>query len=784
MPSLTVCVFANQPAARLAAALAPFRAVADEVVVVIDDRVPEPQLEALDGVADSVSVLPFVWPLERNLEHLHSLCSGDWILRLDGDEVPSTALLDVLAGDAWHHGVTHCGVTRRWVADDGVSWIARNPWYPDVQWRLVRNDPGLVSHSTLVHEPARIQGPGRVLVAPLYHLDLVDNDLPTRRAKTRRYFRERPELRTEGGLSMGSYYTPELVVAPRRSEPIPPEDLALVQAARAGIVIRSMTRVTPDPEQAPIDLSPGRSMSVEVTHVDELVYQGTNLEVLVTFTNTGTERIGPSGEAPIRLGAQWMTSTGETLPQEARGDLPGDIAPAGQATVLMRVPVPPAGVNQLRAGALVEGVQWVSWAPGVKITSIEQPTITIVGGYSIHRHLGDDLIVRTLIERLTDACPDARLRLLANDAAPLQERFGVPAVQDATIAHAGNVNAGMRVEASITEILATHRRRRAEGIAGDTNIYDFTDTIRESDVFVIAAAGSLAGRYRNATLLPRLIEAEIAHEARVPIVIASSGFGPFSNLADRRAAQRLFGIAARIFPRDPFSRRGMMELGVPARRIALLPDAATGIEPGPVGEVEHLLASNGIPASQPYLVASVRADDPSDTLALVAESVLTASEALDLPVVLMPHCASVHLDDRPPMNQVMGMLGDRVTVVALDDIPPDVVAADLVRNAVVSVGSRFHNGVLSASGGKPSILICDSEYDLDRARGLGRLAGARILAVSRDTQHLQQRIREIVRQPATPVRTPDPDPATSSILTLALDHWRARPRVAAAVTDR
>lgn len=783
MPSLSVCVFSNQPTARLAAVLAPFRTVADEVVVVIDDRVVEPQLAVLDGIADSVSVLPFLWPLERNLEHLHSLCSGDWILRLDGDEVPSTALLDVLAGDAWHQGVTHCGITRRWVSGDGVSWIVRNPWYPDVQWRLMRNDPGLVSYSTLVHEPTWVQGPGRVLAAPIYHLDLVDNDLSTRRHKTRRYFRTRPELRTHGGLSMGSYYAPELAVTPYRLELIPPEDLVLIHAARAGTVIRPATGTDPEPVQAPIDLSPGRSMSVEVTHVDDLVYQETNLEVLITITNTGTDPIGPSGKAPIRVGAQWTDPTGTMVHKEARADLVGDIAPAGQETVPMLVSVPPAGVNQLRAGALVEGVEWVSRAPSVEITSIEQPTITIVGGYSIHRHLGDDLIVRTLIERLTDACPDARLRLLANDAAPLQERFGVPAVQDATVVHAGNVNAGMRGDASISEIVATHRRR-AEGIVGDTHIYDFADTIGESDVFVIAAAGSLAGRYRNATLLPRLIEAEIAHEARVPIVIASSGFGPFSNLADRRTARRLFTIASRIFVRDPLSRRGVMELGVPARRVEMLPDAATGIEPGPVDEVEHLLASHGISAGRPYLVASVRADDPPDLLALVAESIVTAAETLDLPVVLMPHCASVYLDDRPPLNQIRGMLADTVRVVELGDIPPDVVAADLVRNAVVSVGTRFHNGVLSASWGKPSVLICDSEYDLQRARGLGRLPGTRILTVSRETRDPSKRVREIVRQKGTPVQTPDPDPATSTILALALDHWRARPRVAEALTDR
>src|SRR5688572_6365605 len=78
----------------------------DEVVVAADARMPEDELAVLAAAAPSSLLrVPFAPPAERAVAYLWSRCAGRWVLQLDGDELPSTALLRAL---------------RELVADPGV----------------------------------------------------------------------------------------------------------------------------------------------------------------------------------------------------------------------------------------------------------------------------------------------------------------------------------------------------------------------------------------------------------------------------------------------------------------------------------------------------------------------------------------------------------------------------------------------------------------------------------------------------------------------------------------
>src|SRR5699024_2589662 len=93
--------------AAVARSLAAFADVADEIVAVVDDRFGHRDLSPLTAVCDDVIVAPFDWPMEANLVWLEAQCTGDWMLRIDGDEVPSRALIRRLADPSWAHDVTH-----------------------------------------------------------------------------------------------------------------------------------------------------------------------------------------------------------------------------------------------------------------------------------------------------------------------------------------------------------------------------------------------------------------------------------------------------------------------------------------------------------------------------------------------------------------------------------------------------------------------------------------------------------------------------------------------------
>ncbi len=212
---LSVCCLSGGPPGRLAAILALLRPVADEIVVAVDERVDVGRLRPVADLCDVLVRYPYAEPVERPRGWMHSLCRGDWVFSIDDDEVPSAALLDVLAEP--DPRLTHAFVPRRWLW--GTGWLDVDPWAPDWQLRLMR--PEAAQLPGVMHAAIRAGGPHAYLGAPLYHLDLLETPRARREEKGRRYERAATGLRI-GGLPLNAaYYLPELR-----------EDLARLRRAR------------------------------------------------------------------------------------------------------------------------------------------------------------------------------------------------------------------------------------------------------------------------------------------------------------------------------------------------------------------------------------------------------------------------------------------------------------------------------------------------------------------------------------------------------------------------
>ena len=137
-PTISLCLFTGDPGPRVAAALRPLREIVDEVVICADARASAGDLSAYATVADRLFTAEFRH-LEFHLQWLHDQCSGDWILRLDGDEVPSRALLDALPDllrDRRCHGWS---LPIRWNWPDPATYLDEEPWRSDARVRLLRN---------------------------------------------------------------------------------------------------------------------------------------------------------------------------------------------------------------------------------------------------------------------------------------------------------------------------------------------------------------------------------------------------------------------------------------------------------------------------------------------------------------------------------------------------------------------------------------------------------------------------------------------------------------------
>src|SRR3954454_12216327 len=208
-PSLSVCMLTAEPAERVEAIVAPLREIADEIVVAVDARLAPDAVGRYLELADAVYRIE-VRMIERCLGWVHAQCHGDWILKLDADEVPSSAFLERLPELIADPGVMQYWVARAWLYPDAEHLLGGRPWSVDFNNRLVRTGLGL-SFPGGQHEHAAAAYPAAYVAEPVYHLVLLLEDEAARRAKVVRCEVARPHLRALGGQGLNeAFYLPEL----------------------------------------------------------------------------------------------------------------------------------------------------------------------------------------------------------------------------------------------------------------------------------------------------------------------------------------------------------------------------------------------------------------------------------------------------------------------------------------------------------------------------------------------------------------------------------------------
>jgi len=205
--TLSVCCIANSPGPFLKAALSPLREIADEVLIAVGGPLPEEDMGHYGEIADRLFSIDFEFA-ERHLAWLHAQCRGDWILRLDGDEIPTSEMVAEVLAARDDPRLSSVLFARRNLFPTVESYIVQEPWYPDWQVRMVRND-GSLRFAGLLHSATERTLPARLVEAPMYHLPFILSSIEDRRARAARYERLRPGLLAPTELPANDMLLPE-----------------------------------------------------------------------------------------------------------------------------------------------------------------------------------------------------------------------------------------------------------------------------------------------------------------------------------------------------------------------------------------------------------------------------------------------------------------------------------------------------------------------------------------------------------------------------------------------
>jgi hypothetical protein len=356
---------------RVRAVLDAVRPHVDEIVAAADARVEPGELRVVADKADRLVRLPFLHPVERVNAFMHEQCHGDWVLRLDGDEIPDLELLARLR-DLVTEPVTHHHLARRWLWPDPGHHLAVRPWWPDHQTRLLRNDPALVHVPGEMHTSAQVAGPARFHSFGLHHTDLLATTVEQRRRKAQIYEQIKPGLVVEKLAINEAYYLPEQRPEPPSVRPLDERERHHVTAildAAPRVRVRRLRRVPEVVSTAAIDaVWAARELAdedyrahIERVDTEPTFTAGEGRLLLVAIRNLGGRRwpYGDFGPPHIVVSYRWTDAEGVVLvPDGLRTPMPGPVAPGQQIVVPVSLVPPSAGRRHLEIDLVHEGVRW------------------------------------------------------------------------------------------------------------------------------------------------------------------------------------------------------------------------------------------------------------------------------------------------------------------------------------------------------------------------------------------------------------------------------------------
>lgn len=351
----------SDPGAQVARLLGQLRGVADEIVVAVDSRLDPERLGRYDAAADRLLRYEFVDSSEQAAPWMARQCSGDWILRVDGDEVISAALIERLPELTASRDVFQYWLPCRWLFTDAAHYLVGPPWHYSTT-RLVRNDPATLWHGGLSHGRFEPVFPRQYLEDGYYHLTLLLKSLAEREAKVAHY------------LSIASSHKREVLETDVTAFYLPEHDrrfgatLAEVpQGDRAGIeeVLAAVGEETPGPraEQVPLfswqeiqRCWPRRTLGegayigrIEQFERTPTLSPGEQRAFTVRVTNAGEEHWpGLQREPWIEVSHRWLSADGALVSETRETSLPASLAAGTSALVPLALQAPSRrGVYQL-----------------------------------------------------------------------------------------------------------------------------------------------------------------------------------------------------------------------------------------------------------------------------------------------------------------------------------------------------------------------------------------------------------------------------------------------------
>lgn len=427
------------------------------------------------------------------------------------------------------------------------------------------------------------------------------------------------------------------------------------------------------------------------------------------------------------------------------------------------------------------------------LAMLQRPTVVLIGGWSWHRHVGDDAVLRAHLGELDRGLPGHDIRVVCAEPDRLARRMGVDSLWSAAPAIAQQLGPGLTHDEVrsehllpvVDEVVARALGPRAGELP---HLAPLVDAIRRADAVVAASAGSLTAAYPH-TVAEQVVVLRVAQAVGTPTVVSGASLGPFDGSADEDLLRPALAGADLVSVRDatvspPLAAR----LGVAGDRLRVQHDPAFWMAPG-ADDRELAAALRGVGvdhASELALLTVSQWPGGADQVAPFAAVVDAVAAATGIGFVGVPMFVPPSRPDDLAIDAVRERLADPRRLVRLDPLPDDPDLVALSGRARVVVGSRFHGAVMAAAAGTPAVLVHDGAYQRNKAESLAAsVDGVSAVALAAGPEAIATRVGEQLSERPAPLIPDRPLPAVEWLAERLrrpptprrrLRRWSLRPR--------
>ena len=288
----------------------------------------------------------------------------------------------------------------------------------------------------------------------------------------------------------------------------------------------------------------------------------------------------------------------------------------------------------------------------------------LISGYYGFNNIGDESILRTVIDNLREKLPDVDITVLSQDPAQTAEKYGVKA-------------------------------------ARRMSVPDIFRAVRRCDLLLSGGGSLLQDATSGRSILYYLFILRLAQLLGKQTFIYSQGIGPISAPRNRRLTYRVLRRTDGIVVRDAKSRDLLLEIGVPAKLVHVTADPVIRVKKPDLTQGYEILSREGCPKRGDRLTVgwAVKARKPNKAfLQEVEKCILWLREEYGADSVLITF---FHDEDVGVCEAVAERLGGRAGCLRQKYLSEETLS--IIGCMDVLVGVRLHSLIYAAVMGVPMI---------------------------------------------------------------------------------